>query len=35
VNGDGMADVLMQSPDNSFWLSLSTGTGYTSPTRVL
>jgi hypothetical protein len=35
VNGDGRADVLMQGVDNSFWLSLSTGSGYTSPLRVM
>jgi hypothetical protein len=32
VNGDGKADLIFQGVDNAFWVSLSTGNGFTSPT---
>ena len=31
LNGDGKADLIFQGLDNNFWVSLSTGTGFTSP----
>jgi hypothetical protein len=31
VNGDGSADVVFQNPNNQFFVSLSTGTGFTTP----
>jgi len=33
VNGDGKADLIYQGGDNSFWVSLSTGTSFTSPAK--
>ena len=33
VNGDHLADLIMQSTDNGFYVSLSTGTGFTAPTQ--
>jgi hypothetical protein len=35
VNGDGRDDVLIQDMSNDFWLSLASGTGYSTPTVVL
>ena len=31
LNGDGKADLIFQGPDNLFWVSLSTGAGFTAP----
>jgi hypothetical protein len=33
VNGDGMADLIFQGLDNRFWVSLSTGSGFTAPAQ--
>src|SRR4029077_5702265 len=30
LNGDGKADLIFQGPDNLFWVSLSTGAGFTT-----
>jgi VCBS repeat protein len=32
LNGDGKADLIFQGSDNTFWVSLSDGTGFTYPT---
>src|SRR5262249_53669802 len=32
LNGDGKADLIFQGLDNLFWVSLSTGAGFTEPT---
>lgn len=32
LNGDGKADLIFQGQDNTFWVSLFTGTAFTSPT---
>jgi hypothetical protein len=31
LNGDGKADLIFQGWDNTFWISLSTGTSFTVP----
>src|ERR1051325_570433 len=31
LNGDGKADLIFQGLDNRFWVSLSSGTGFTTP----
>jgi hypothetical protein len=31
LNGDGLADMIFQGNDNRFWVSLSTGSGFTAP----
>ena len=31
LNADGKADLILQGWDNTFWVSLSTGTGFTLP----
>src|SRR5262249_23179464 len=31
LNGDGKADLIFQGLDNTFWVSLSTGAGFTTP----
>jgi FG-GAP-like repeat len=33
VNGDGRADLIMQGNNNSFYVSLSTGSGFTAPVQ--
>jgi hypothetical protein len=35
VTGDGKADLVFQGTDNAFWLSTSTGTGFTDPVKVM
>lgn len=35
VNADSKADMIFQGADNTFWLSLSTGTGFTAASQIL